>query len=120
MKSYSVTSSARVDSVREEQALNILEKASQCLRNGAYFGVQQISRVAKWTVSLPADLARFVERYQQTHALESRSEVIAQSLRTLQEAELAQAYRNHAAECKSDPEREFWDSAGIADGLEES
>ena len=75
---------------------------------------------AKWTVSLPAHLARFVERYQQTHALESRSEVIAQSLRTLREAELAQAYRNHAAEWQSDLKHEFWDAAGIADGLEES
>ena len=84
------------------------------------FSMQRTGTAAKWTVSLPADLARFVERYQQTHALESRSEVIAQSLRTLQEAELAQAYRNHAAEWKSDPEREFWDSAAIADGLEES
>lgn len=81
--------------------------------------MQRSTTAAKWTVSLPADLARFVERYQQTHALESRSEVIAQSLRTLQEAELAQAYRDHAAEWQSDPEREFWDSAGVADGLEE-
>ena len=119
MKSYFVTSSARVSNGREKQALNICKKPIQHLRNGSYFGVQQTSRVAKWTVILPADLARFVERYQQTHALESRSEVITQSLRALQEAELAQAYRNHAAECKSDPEREFWDSAAITDGLEE-
>ena len=75
---------------------------------------------SQWPQSGRLDLARFVERYQQTHALESRSEVIAQSLRTLQEAELAQAYRNHAAERQSDLKHEFWDSAGIADGLEES
>ena len=79
--------------------------------------MQLRSTATKWTVSLPAELARFVENYQKTHDLESRSEVIAESLRALQEAELAKAYREHAEDWKTDPDREFWDSAALDDGL---
>jgi Arc/MetJ-type ribon-helix-helix transcriptional regulator len=82
-------------------------------------GMHKGANVAKWTVSLPPELARFVERYQQTHDLESRSEVIAQGLRSLQAAELEEAYRDHAQTWQNDPEREFWDSAAVDDGLEE-
>jgi Arc/MetJ-type ribon-helix-helix transcriptional regulator len=81
--------------------------------------MQKSANVTKWTVSIPPDLAQFVERYQQTHDLESRSEVIAQGLRTLQAAELEQAYRDHAKEWQNDPERAFWDAAATDDGLEE-
>jgi len=73
---------------------------------------------AKFTVSIPPDLVGFLERYQKTHALESRSEVIAQGLRQLQEAELVKAYQAHALEWAKDPDAEFWDSAAVDDGIE--
>ena len=38
----------------------------------------------------------------------------------LSEYELACAYQSHASEWLNDPDREFWDSAAIADGLEDS
>jgi predicted transcriptional regulator len=78
--------------------------------------MQKSMTVSKWTISLPPDLARFVEQFQHDHDL-SRSEVIAQSLRVLQEVELAIAYQAHAQE--NDPDREFWDTAALDDGLEE-
>ena len=59
-----------------------------------------------------------MERYQKTHALESRSEVIAQGLRQLQEAELALAYQAHALEWAKDSDAEFWDRAAVDDGIE--
>jgi Arc/MetJ-type ribon-helix-helix transcriptional regulator len=80
------------------------------------FGMQKSMTVSKWTISLPPDLAKFVEQFQHDHAL-SRSEVIAHSLRIMQEAELAAAYKAHAQE--NDPDREFWDAAALDDGLEE-
>ncbi len=36
------------------------------------------------------------------------------------EAELTCAYQSHASEWLIDPDRAFWDSAAIADGLEDS
>jgi Arc/MetJ-type ribon-helix-helix transcriptional regulator len=79
--------------------------------------MQKGMTVSKWTISLPPDLARFVEQFQHDHAL-SRSEVIAQSLRVMQEAELAAAYQAHAKD--NDPDSEFWDTAALDDGLEQS
>ncbi len=78
--------------------------------------MQKSMTVSKWTISLPPDLAQFVERFQHDHAL-SRSEVIAQSLRAMQEAELAAAYQAHAKD--NDPDQKFWDTAALTDGLEE-
>jgi Arc/MetJ-type ribon-helix-helix transcriptional regulator len=72
---------------------------------------------AKVTISIPPDLVAFLERYQKTHQLESRSEVIARGLRQLQETELAAAYQAHALEWAQDPEAEFWDKAALEDGL---
>ena len=82
--------------------------------------MQKSMTVSKWTISLPPDLARFVERFQQDHDLNSRSEVIAQSLRALQETELAAAYREHAKEWQDDPDKEFWDQAALDDGIEDT
>jgi Arc/MetJ-type ribon-helix-helix transcriptional regulator len=78
----------------------------------------QRTTVAKVTVSIPPDLMGFLERYQKSHALESRSEVIARGLRQLQAAELAHAYQAHALEWAKDPDAEFWDTAALDDGIE--
>jgi Arc/MetJ-type ribon-helix-helix transcriptional regulator len=81
--------------------------------------MQSSNTTAKFTVSLPADLARFLEHYQKTHKLESRSAVIAKSLQQLRDAELAVAYRAHAEEWQEDPDKDFWDSAAVGDGIDE-
>lgn len=72
----------------------------------------------KFSISLPAELARFLEDYQKEHGLGSRSEVIAKGLETLRKAELANAYREHAEDWQTDPDRDFWDRAAVADGLD--
>lgn len=75
------------------------------------------STAAKFSVSIPAELANFLETYQKEHKLSSRSEVISISLEKLREAELAGAYRDHAGDWQNDPERAFWDSAAVDDGM---
>lgn len=61
-----------------------------------------MTRAEKVTISLPAPLLSFVARYQESHHL-SRSEVVQQALKTLQEAELARAYQEAGAEMQTDP-----------------
>jgi Arc/MetJ-type ribon-helix-helix transcriptional regulator len=73
--------------------------------------------VSKFSVSIPAELAAFIEHYRREHRLGSRSEVIKISLTKLREADLAEAYREHAEDWRDDPDREFWDRAGVDDGL---
>jgi Arc/MetJ-type ribon-helix-helix transcriptional regulator len=73
---------------------------------------------SKFTVSVPSDLAKFIEQYQKNHQIASRSEVIARGLQNLRDAELAAAYRDHAKAWQKDPEREFWDQAAVADGID--
>ena len=75
------------------------------------------STVSKFTVSISADLAKFIEQYQASHGLENRSEVIARGLQKLQDAELAAAYQAHAKEWNKNPEKDFWDKAAVDDGL---
>ncbi|WP_205413561.1 hypothetical protein [Deinococcus wulumuqiensis] len=60
-----------------------------------------MTRAEKVTISLPAPLLDFVTQYQQSHSI-SRSEVVQQALQALQDAELAQAYREAAAEMRAD------------------
>jgi Arc/MetJ-type ribon-helix-helix transcriptional regulator len=73
--------------------------------------------VAKFSVSIPAELANFLEDYQKEHKLSSRSEVISISLEKLREAELGKAYREHAKDWQSDSDQAFWDSAAADDGI---
>ncbi len=73
---------------------------------------------AKLSVSIPAELLSFIERYRQEHGLSSRSEVISRGLEKLREAELARAYQEHAAEWQRDPDKDFWDVAALDDALE--
>lgn len=61
-----------------------------------------MTRAEKVTISLPPALLDFVTEYQESHQV-SRSEVIQQALQALREAELAQAYREAAAEMRRDP-----------------
>ena len=79
--------------------------------------MQNSMNAIRWTISLSPELAHFVEQYQKNHAIENRSQVIASSLLALQVAELAAAYRAHALEWATDPDRTFWETA---DNLEQA
>lgn len=48
------------------------------------------------TVSLPPALANYLEEYQKTHQIGSRSETIVQAIVALREKELAEAYADYA------------------------
>lgn len=82
------------------------------------YGMNSRATSSKFSISIPPELARFLEHYQKEHRLNSRSEVISIGLEKLREAELARAYREQAADWQRDPDREFWDSAAIDDGLD--
>lgn len=81
-------------------------------------GMTNRTTVEKISISLPAELAAFLERYREEHDLRSRSEVVVRGLEKLRDEALADAYSRHAEEWRSDPDREFWDSAAVDDGLD--
>lgn len=66
----------------------------------------------KLSISLPKRLTQFIDEYQSTHTCKSRSEVIQEALKLLQQKELEQYYREANAEI--DP---LFD-ATTADGLD--
>mgnify|MGYP005845012297 CR=1 FL=1 len=65
----------------------------------------------KISISLPAELMRFIEHYQTANKCKSRSRVIEKALILLQEQELELAYQQANIEVDTD-----WDIT-IADGL---
>lgn len=73
--------------------------------------------VSKFSISIPADLTAFLEQYQKSHGV-SRSEAVAKALAKLREQELADAYKQHAKDWQDDPDKDFWDMAAVADGLD--
>ena len=73
----------------------------------------------KFSVSVPTELASFLNQYQQEHGV-SRSEVFTKGLEKLREEELARAYREHAEEWEKDPDKDFWDKAALDDGISDS
>jgi Arc/MetJ-type ribon-helix-helix transcriptional regulator len=75
------------------------------------------NRSEKFSVSVPSDLARFVEEYRATHNLDSRSEVIAKALERLREEELALEYRAAGEEWAQSEDAALWDRV-VGDGLE--
>ncbi|MEW6428665.1 MAG: CopG family transcriptional regulator [Thermodesulfobacteriota bacterium] len=68
---------------------------------------------AKISISLPASLLDFVERYKESHALKSRSRVIEEALERLREESLEEAYREAAAE--AEPDFDATSGDGLAD-----
>lgn len=52
----------------------------------------------KLSISLPSSLIIFIENYKEITGLPSRSMVIAEALKLLQERELEQAYKNASLE----------------------
>lgn len=70
------------------------------------------------SISLPEELLEYAETYRQTHDLAGRSEVLVRALKTLREAELAQGYKELAAEYRE--RRDSLLDTGGAEGLEPS
>ena len=79
-------------------------------------GMKSASTVTKVSISLPADIADFVAQYQESHAIEHRSEVFVQALELLRERELAQAYREASLEWDNSEDAKLWDKT-VGDGL---
>ncbi|AZI41463.1 ribbon-helix-helix protein, CopG family [Deinococcus psychrotolerans] len=48
------------------------------------------------TVSLPSNLATYLDEYQKSHKLSSRSEAVAQAIEALREKQLAEEYAEYA------------------------
>jgi antitoxin ParD1/3/4 len=69
---------------------------------------------AKLSVSLPSELAGFVEKYRKASGLKSRSQVFEEALKLLRSRDLENAYRE-ASEHDERTNR-AWDTA-VADGL---
>lgn len=72
----------------------------------------------KVSISLPEELLKYADSYRKNHGLASRSEVLAQALKMLREAELAQGYKDLAAEYREQHEPLL--STIGAEGLEPS
>jgi metal-responsive CopG/Arc/MetJ family transcriptional regulator len=66
--------------------------------------------VAKLSVTLPNELAGFVEKYRKKHGL-NRSQVFEEAVRLLRSRDLETAYREASAEYEKD-----WENT-VADGL---
>lgn len=67
----------------------------------------------KISISLGADTLNFVETYQKTHAMKSRSQVIEMAIALLREQELEKSYRLAAQEADADYDTTAAD--GLAD-----
>lgn len=70
-------------------------------------------RVQKMSVSLPGPLFEFVEQFQAEHQLKSRSEVVSEALRLLQQLQLEACYKAADEELNDD-----FDST-VGDGLDD-
>ncbi len=67
----------------------------------------------KLSISLPPSLVQFIERYQAIAGCQSRSMVIAEALKLLQERELEKAYQDASQEI--DPAWEVTVKDGLSD-----
>ncbi len=72
--------------------------------------------VEKLSISLEEPLVAFLGDYQTTHAVRSKSEVIARAVRLLREKELESQYAAATEEWQASGEAEVWDAV-VGDGL---
>lgn len=79
--------------------------------------VQQKQNVIKFSVSLPRPMMDYLDQYQRTHDLPSRSKVLFEALKALREKELAEGYRQDAEENGKNP---FLLEGTLVEGLEAS
>lgn len=81
-----------------------------------YGMIDSMKAVTKVSISLPEDIARFVEEYQEDHDLPSRSEVFVAAVKLLREKELAQAYKAASTEWENSEDAKLWEQT-TGDGL---
>lgn len=74
----------------------------------------------KLSISLPADLSRFIEQYRTDHALKNRSQVIGEALKLLRQRDLEAAYREMAQDEAAEVEALEWSEALVGDGANEA
>jgi antitoxin ParD1/3/4 len=72
--------------------------------------------VEKLSISLEEPLVAFLGKYQATHAVRSKSEVIAEAVRLLREKELEAQYAAAFEEWEASGDAELWDAV-VGDGL---
>lgn len=70
----------------------------------------------KLSISVPAPLVRFLERYQRDHSLRTKSSVVARALEALQERELESAYAEAAEDGVAATDADVWDGTA-GDGI---
>lgn len=70
----------------------------------------------KLSISLPDPQIDFLDHYQQSHRLGSRSEVLQVALKLLQERALEEEYRAAGEEWKASEDAALWDAVS-GDGL---
>lgn len=74
----------------------------------------------KLSISLPAELSRFIEQYRADHALKNRSQVIGEALKLLRQRDLEAAYREMAQDEAAEAEALEWSEALVGDGANEA
>ncbi len=78
----------------------------------------QSNQYQKISISLPPELIKYADQYEQNHGLKSRSDVLAKALRALREQELTESYRQATKDHLERPEILL--EVGVNDGLEPS
>ena len=74
-----------------------------------------VDTTQRMTISLPSSLAHYLDEYQKSHGVGSRSEAMAHAIRALREQQLAEEYAALAQE--HDPDRTVF-LEGYTDGFE--
>ena len=75
--------------------------------------------VAKLSVSLDPRKLEFISKYQQTHGVRTKSEVVERAIKLLEHEELKTQYAQAYSEWAASGEETVWDVSS-ADGLETS
>jgi metal-responsive CopG/Arc/MetJ family transcriptional regulator len=78
----------------------------------------QSNQHQKISVSLPPELIKYADQYEQIHGLKSRSDVLAKALWALREQELIESYRQATKDHLENPDPFL--EVGVNDGLEPS
>ena len=73
--------------------------------------------VAKLSVSLDPRKLEFISKYQQTHGVRTKSEVVERAIKLLEHQELKTQYAQAYSEWAQSGEETVWDATS-ADGLE--
>jgi Arc/MetJ-type ribon-helix-helix transcriptional regulator len=82
------------------------------------FMTATLNNKEKISITLPSELLKYAESYQQEHGFASRSDVLAEGLRALRRLELIESYRQAAEYARTHPDP--LEEIDAIDGLEPS